>query len=337
MTQADGSNYTNEARRDTFDPVSFMPEMPTSDIVGIVQVVALDGESDLGIGYKYRTARKGGATFVVFRDGWFGKKIISGCHPATEEGWRAVWREFVAINPKAAGTVQEVLYRMAETRRKKTARKERHRALEQKTLALVAGAVFLGGYTPCADLTKNSSYDLRFLEDNLGIFSLYGTKARGELPYSSFSIVQIGGPGLVTSVSPLVAPAEKVAGAAIRFAQPNSNENLLAAESSAVSAVLKAAGTRSKIQTVLFIQTVDSELFFLSAETEPDQLRINLSRGLGRIREVLGSTAVDQQAKQNKDFSSAISELDKAVALLDRGLLTREEFQQLKSRLIADS
>ena len=245
-----------------------------------------------------------------------------------------MWRKFVAIDPKAAGKAQEKLQRRAEAKRSGPERIERRRTLELNTLALVAGAVFLGGYTSRADLTENASYDLRFLEDDLGIFYPGGIDVKGELPYSSFSDVQIGGPGLVTSVSPLVEPAEKIAGAALRFAQPTSSENLLSAESSVISVALRTMGTRSETRTVLFIQSRDSELFFSSTETEPHELRIDLSRGLGRIREVLDSTTSDRQIKQNDSLSSAISQLDKAAALLDRGLLTYEEFRQLKSRLI---
>jgi hypothetical protein len=82
------------------------------------------------------------------------------------------------------------------------------------------------------------------------------------------------------------------------------------------------------------IQATDSELFFLSAEIDPSRLRINMSPALGRIREVLDSTTDDRPVNQSEDFSSAIDQLSKAADLLDRGLLTREEFQKLKSGLI---
>ena len=334
MTQADGSNYANEEQRATFDGVPAMPEVRTGPEAPYIQPLGLDGGVPYDIAYKHRPARKGGAIFAVIRTSWYGERIVSERYPATEEGWRAVWRKFVAIDPKAAGKAQEKLQRRAEAKRSGPERIERRRTLELNTLALVAGAVFLGGYTSRADLTENASYDLRFLEDDLGIFYPGGIDVKGELPYSSFSDVQIGGPGLVTSVSPLVEPAEKIAGAALRFAQPTSSENLLSAESSVISVALRTMGTRSETRTVLFIQSRDSELFFSSTETEPHELRIDLSRGLGRIREVLDSTTSDRQIKQNDSLSSAISQLDKAAALLDRGLLTYEEFRQLKSRLI---
>jgi Short C-terminal domain len=60
-------------------------------------------------------------------------------------------------------------------------------------------------------------------------------------------------------------------------------------------------------------------------------LRIELSRPLVAIRDA-------QQARSAGDSGSAASvgtELQKLADLLDRGLLSRDEFDQLKAKLIA--
>jgi hypothetical protein len=123
-------------------------------------------------------------------------------------------------------------------------------------------------------------------------------------------------------------------GAAIRVAQPGMNENLLKVADGAISAALQAAGTRTRIKTVLYVRTADSELFFLDAGREPDQLRIDLSPALGRIREVLRSNVVAGRDGQGIEAASIISQLKDASELLARDLITRDEFDQLKARLI---
>jgi hypothetical protein len=53
----------------------------------------------------------------------------------------------------------------------------------------------------------------------------------------------------------------------------------------AFAAILKAATTPTKIKTVVQLQATRAELFFLHTMTEPDALRIQLSRALVAVRE----------------------------------------------------
>jgi len=85
------------------------------------------------------------------------------------------------------------------------------------------------------------------------------------------------------------------------------------------------------------IQTADSELFFLHTRLLPDDLRIRLSRALGAVREAqaAGTISLEGRGKQ-ADTASLVDELSRLAGLLDSGLLTREEFDQLKAKLIAE-
>jgi hypothetical protein len=51
------------------------------------------------------------------------------------------------------------------------------------------------------------------------------------------------------------------------------------------AAILNAAATRTKIKTVVQPRAATVELFFLHTMTEPDALRIQLSRALVAVRE----------------------------------------------------
>lgn len=312
----------HDAGKDWKSASDDMPPMPAvkRPLVTYLDPVAHDEKSHSGIGYRCWPAKKGGPAFAVYRrSSWDNYKIVSKLYPPTEEGWAEAWREYAAINPEGAERVRRVL----APRRKSV-----------NILAFLGSVTFLGGYTPKADLVEHSSYDLKFMNNRLAILFPGRANPEGELDYGDFIDMQVTGPGLIKSVNSLVGPIEKMANFAVGAMQPGVNANLLAAENGAISAALNTVTARTKIKTVLFMQTADSELFFLCTRIEPDGLRIHLSPAFGRIREVLCTAAIPGQDDVDPKNQSVISELDKAAALLDRGLITREEFDQLKARLI---
>lgn len=200
---------------------------------------------------------------------------------------------------------------------------------------LLTPVVFLGGdHGKCGNLRVKSAYDLRFMDDKLAVFNVGTPHLVGELPYGDFTNVQIGGPGETQSINPFVDSAGKIIGTAIRATQVGISDSFLNVADSLISAGLKAAGTRSTTKTILAVRTTDSELFFLYTVTEPGQLRIDLSPVLGRIREVLSSARVDNISEESPDVASIIERLGDAAKLLDRGLISREEFDRLKSQLL---
>jgi hypothetical protein len=108
---------------------------------------------------------------------------------------------------------------------------------------------------------------------------------------------------------------------------------MIAAVSGLTGAVAAAASTR--IKTFVQIQTADSELFFLHTILPPDELRIHLARGIGAVREARELAAALDDTDQGTDAASVVTELSRLAGLLDSGLLTRPEFDQLKARLLA--
>lgn len=320
---ADESDHNAEKdRKPASDDVPPMPAVKRP-LVTYLDPVAHDEKSHSGIGYRCWPAKKGGPAFAVYRrSSWDNYKIVSKLYPPTEKGWVKAWREYETINPEGAERIRRVLAPQRKS---------------GNVLAFLGSVTFLGGYTPKADLEERSSYDLKFMSNRLAILFPGGVHSEGELDYGDFIDMQVAGPGLIKSVNPLVGPIEKVANFAVGAIQPGVNSNLLAAENGAISAALNTVAARTKIKTVLFMQTVDSELFFLCTRIEPDGLRIHLSPAFGRIRETLSTAAIPGQNDVDPNNQSLISELDKAAALLDRGLITREEFDQLKARLIAGS
>jgi hypothetical protein len=105
----------------------------------------------------------------------------------------------------------------------------------------------------------------------------------------------------------------------------------------AIAAVLNSLTTQIKIKTVVRIQGTACELFMLYTQLEPDALRIELSRSLGAIREARSARADISALRESPKQGSLVDELSRLASMLNAGLLTREEFDHLKAKLIAES
>lgn len=327
MMHADNSN--RDSKSSIADPGS-VPPMPTVQWSQLNGFAAADVSGNFTLGWE---RKKDESCFVIARLPWWCNHIILRRYPPTESGWAEAWRELTDLDSKAAGRIRRRLAHLEEGRNAPRPERDRlRRELDQETLVLLERVVFLGGYSSFDGLVAEASYDLRFLGDRLGIFKPGELRPLGMLRYCDIANIQLEGPGVSTSVNPLIDPAMKVAASAFRIAQPGINQEIIAAGDSAISAILKRLGTRTDIKTVLFMQTSDSEFFFLNTKTDPAQLRIDLSRPLREIRSMKNSPTKDGY---NFETSTIIGELYKAASLLESGLITRDEFDELKSRLIS--
>jgi hypothetical protein len=134
-----------------------------------------------------------------------------------------------------------------------------------------------------------------------------------EVAYGEIEDIEIGGPGLVKSGGGFIGGGFGVVGAL---------------EGMALAAVLNALTTKTRIATIIRVQAAACELFLLWTQAPSEQLRIELSQPLGAIR--LPRAAAPSPASP----ASVVAELSKAAELLQAGLLTREEFDHLKARLL---
>lgn len=192
--------------------------------------------------------------------------------------------------------------------------------LDSRSLACLRRVALLGGYAPEAAIAIGERYDARFLEDRLGIFPCLHWEPLAEVPYHEIEDVEIGGPGLVKSGGGFVGGGFGAVGAV---------------EGMAVAAVLNALTTRTSITTIIRVQAVNCELFLLHTQSTPEQLRIQLSRALGAIRAARATGTQSSQAQSVPTRpASAVEELTKLAGLLQAGLLTREEFDEFKARLL---
>jgi hypothetical protein len=262
------------------------------------------------IGWQHWPEDKGGPGFVTVRRGALGTFKIVERYPLTDEGWARAWMALVKLDSVTAEKVLSVLARRAEKDGGFAERKK----LDARSLGYLPRVIFIGGYLSDRELAAGLVYELRFLEDRLSVFEQGSLQALAEFSYPDVQAVEVAGPGLVRRWSPV-------------------QQAMLAEAFGFTGALIAYASTR--IKTFVRIQTADSELFFLHTTLLPDDLRIHLSRALGAVREGKASAISSGDNEKPPGLGSLVDELSRLGGLLDSGLLTREEFDQLKAKLIA--
>jgi hypothetical protein len=292
-----------------------MPIISPSEQVPDYPYPLLDGFSPT-VGWVFRSQRKGGPIFVILRRAGLGSFKVVESFPLTEGGWAAAWQSLVRQSPAAVPQVLGAL----EAREAAVARTQAGQELDARTLITLRGVAYLGGHVPGSAITAGEQYDVRFLDDRLAVFAYLRADVLAEVPYGQVEQVEIGGPGLVKTGGGFVGGGFGVTGAI---------------EGMAIAAVLNGLTARTSIKTIVRIQGTDCELFLLYTRATPDQLRIGMSRTLSVIRsaratEVAGEIPQGARAV----FSSPVEELTKLAGMLEKGLLTHEEFDLMKAKLI---
>lgn len=271
--------------------------------------VLVDG-GRYAVGWQRWPEKKGGPSYVTVRRSALGTLKVVERYPLTDEGWTQAWHAFVKFEPAMAEKVRAVLAHSAEADSGFAERKK----LDARSLAYLPQVIFVGGYVSGGELAAGQPYELRFLEDRLSVFRHGSLDPVAEFSYADVQAVGVAGPGRVRKWSP-------------------GQQAMLTAAFGYTGALVAYGSTR--IKTFVRIQTKDSELFFLHTTLLPDDLRIHLSRGICAVREAQASIASAADNRAQPGAAPLVDELSRLASLLDSGLLTREEFDQLKAKLIA--
>jgi len=275
------------------------------------------------IGWQFRPERRGGPVFVLMARGALGAQKTLERFPLTEPGWAKAWQALTQADPAAADKISVQLQEREREQRELDQRfgtTPEIAELNSRSFAFLRQVTLLGGYAPDAAMAIGEQYDARFLEDRLAIFPPYSGEARAEVPYGEIEDVEIGGPGLVKSGGGFIGGGFGAVGAL---------------EGMAITSVLNALTTRTSITTIVRVPGTNCELFLLHTRSTPEQLRIEMSRALGAIRAARAAAAQGVHANHPSIRPmSLVEELTKLADMLQAGLLTREEFEQLKAKLL---
>jgi hypothetical protein len=290
-----------------------MPVISPNEQVSDYPYPLLDGVSPT-VGWVFRSQAKGGPIFVILRRTGLGSLKVVESFPLTEGGWAAAWKSLVRQSPAAVPQVLGAL----EAREAATTRTRAGQELDARTLITLRGVAYLGGHVPESAITAGEQYDVRFLEDRLAVFGYRRADVLAEVTYGQVEHVEIGGPGLVKKGGGFVGGGFGVTGAI---------------EGMAIAAVLNGLTARTSIKTIVRIQGTGCELFLLHTRATPDQLRIEMSRTLSVIRSARATEVAEGiQPGVRAVSSSPVEELTKLAGMLEKGLLTREEFDLMKAQ-----
>jgi Short C-terminal domain len=306
-----------------------MPNIGPSEQIEAAPYPLVDGLNPT-IGWQFRPRAKGGPVFMVIRRSGLGSLKVVESFPLTEDGWAAAWQSFIARNPAAVPQVLAALraretdmarLRALEDETARLSPSRTQEASEPRTRPLVTlhKMVYLGGYLPGAELVTGDQYHVQFLEDRLLVVQWLVTRVLAELTYTEIEDVEIGGPGIVKRGGGFVGGGFGTAGAI---------------EGMAIASILNGFTSRTSIKTILRIQGTGCELFFLHTRVNPERLRIDMSRPLAAIRSARASNVAGTQDRVPATPASPVEELSKLADMLEKGLLTRDEFERMKAKLM---
>jgi hypothetical protein len=296
-----------------------MPSMPDSDLYSGATFLLADDDAAVRHSIGWDKDRKAGPGFVVARKRASGRATVIERFPLTEEGWAGAWQALSSLDESAAAAVAASLAKQAARKQATAAR----RALDDQSLCVVRYAVFKGG-SGAAPLTKGRAFDLRFMSDRIVACPPWPGEPIALLPYRDVETVEVSGSSPRSSSGEMVAVCFLLAllGAVIGLLVHRLLGLLLGALIFGFIGALIGV-SMTKTDTIVYIRGTDADLYFLHHQKRPDALRIELSEPLRAI----GSAGAASE--------SVPDQLSKLASLLQQGLVTREEFEQLKARLMA--
>ncbi len=104
-----------------------------------------------------------------------------------------------------------------------------------------------------------------------------------------------------------------------------------AAEGVLIASALNQLTTKTRVDTVICLQTKTSELFLHTSGATPDQLRMELSAVFTMIRQAISN---EPESVSRGSSEHAVDRLAKLADLLDRGLVDEDEFRRLKADIL---
>ncbi len=328
----DGSQEEPHGSPALLPSVPPMPSVPTAELYRGRPTLLLDSGLSHSLGWQ--DDRKAGPSFVVVRLMRLDRVTVTERFPLTEQGWAAAWRAFAALDASAAAAVEAKLAKQEVARRSDAALT----ALNSETLCRLRSATFNGGSGE-VPLSKGAAYDVRFMGDRVMVCLPSSVNAIVELPYRDVEATEVSGSSPDKSSGQLVALTVTlgvVVGAVLGLLVFGAVGLLLGALVFGLVGAL-AGATSSKVEATVRIRGRDAELYFVLTGKPPDALRIELSDPLRLIDNARAARAGELGALSDPAGGPIPDQLTKLASLLQQSLITRDEFDHLKAKVIAES
>lgn len=187
-----------------------------------------------------------------------------------------------------------------------------------------------------APLTPGQNYDLRFLDDRLMVSLSAPALTVAELNYRDIESVEVSGSerGKSAGETAAVILAMSLTGAVLGVLLRGLPGLLLGALLIGLIGALITASS-SKIKTIVQLRGQDAEVFFSTTRKTPEVMRFELSGPLMAIADSRTARQLSSGEPPAKASGSFPDQLSKLASLLADGMLSREEFEHLKAKVIA--
>jgi hypothetical protein len=314
--------------------VPAMPFVPPNELFAYRVTPYLFMYSDVRHSIGWQDHRKAGPRFVVARLGLLGRIKVTERFAFTERGWADAWQVLSGRDARAATAISARL----SAREGRVQDSEARAALDAESLCSLRWVTFSGGSGE-ARLAKGKGYDVRFLGDRLMVCPPGQTDPIIEVPYTDVETVEVSGSGQGDS-----SPGNMLAwmfalgllGALLGlfiFALPGLIFGGLIF--GLIGAMVGASS--AKIETTVRIRVPDAELYFLSTVKTADAVRIEMSGALRAIEGARAGHPGDPDVPAAQTPATVPDRLTQLATLLQQGLITRDEFEHLKVKLIMES
>ena len=327
----DGSQEAPRGSAGLLPSIPAMPRVPRADLHRGTPSLLL--ESGLRHSLGWQDDRKAGPGFVVIRLSRLDRIKVIQRFPLTEQGWAAAWRALSGLDVGAAAAVAAKLAQLEAGRRAVAALV----ALDAESLRCLRHVTFNGG-SGATPLTGGGAYDMRFLGDRIMVCLSGSAAAIVEVPYRDVETVEVSGssPGKSPGELLVLILGLALLGGLLGLIVLGLLGFLLGAVVFGLVGALVGAAS-SKIETLVRLRARDAEFYFLVTKKPADALRIELSEPLRAIENARAARAGDLDEPTDLAPGSIPDQLSKLASLLQRGLMTRDEFEHLKAKLIAKS
>jgi hypothetical protein len=324
-----GPQEAPRASGDQLAPVPSMPNVPPHQLYRGTPFTVVDG---LRHSIGWQDVRKAGPGFVVTARSAVGTIKVLKRFPLSEQGWAEAWQLLSRLDASAAAQVEARLAKLEAGRHAA----EALAALDARSLCYLRSVTFDGG-SDSGPLGKGQRYDLRFQGDRILVCAQSSAHALVELPYADVEDVEVSGTtSQPTSVMLGWISGLGLLGAVFGFLILRLPGLLLGAIVLGLVGGLIAAAT-SKNETIVRVRGHGAEFQFLDQYKRPDEVRRALSEPLMAIRKANAARGGGPNEPSEPTSDSIADQLSKLAALLQQDLITRDEFEHLKAKVIATS
>lgn len=250
-----------------------------------------------------------------------GRAQMLGTWSLTEEGWLKAWATLRSDHPELAAEIKQRLDLDEARRRSRDAAYNLSKEIEAEVLlARLRRCTFLGGYGMDIEIQPRAEAEVLFTRAGVWMLPTGKTQPFLHRPYAKMRALELSG------------GASRTGGGYVG----GGFGTTAAVEGMAIAAALNSLTTKIRKYTAMRIEATDAELFFFKAEVLPKELEIRLAEPRAHIRTAAAQGSATVPSPSISQSAGFADQLIRLAELVEKGLLTDDEFATAKARLLSE-